>query len=72
MENISTIIEFPACIKIEAVEVFLRGIKTVDFLFHQTDNLHHKFFVQTSYADDLVSIGYWMANAESEVLERGK
>lgn len=68
---ISTIVEFPACIRKSAIEAWFAS-KKIAFDFNQSDNLHHKYFVCTKYASDFVELGYWMANEENEMLERGK
>lgn len=72
MTTINTFILFPKVIKTAKIDAFLSGLKNVNAVFVDEQEDHHRYVLETYYPDTLVKIGYWMANEESEIVERGK
>lgn len=57
MRKIEVLIEVDARIKKEEFEEEMLNVPTISFEFHQSDNLHHKYYVSTNYGTDLVWLG---------------
>lgn len=59
-----TIVEFPAIVRRIDIEGFLRIFPSIKFDFQQSDNLHHKYLVESNYADDFVAVGIYIGRLD--------
>ena len=77
MTTINTFLLFPSEIETQKIDTFLKGLKTINFvfcetgsfMFFETTRVRHKYVLETNYPNDLVKIGYWMANEEARLIQ---